>query len=116
MGTETRLACVLFHATVLSMKRRRRAGATDTFSVSIDSETKKALKARADRLYGGNVSALITEMAREASRLEAMARLLARWGGSVLDDEARARIDAELEAGWRQAREGRPRPRKRRAA
>ena len=101
---------------MFSMKKKRRAGATETFSVSVDPKTKRALKARADRLYGGNVSELITEMGREAARLEAMARLMARWGGSVLRDQARARIDAELEAGWRQARAARPRSNKRRAA
>jgi hypothetical protein len=87
------------------MKYRRRAGATETFSVSIDKEAKAALKARADRLYGGNMSALITELGREAERADAVDRLLARAGGSTLTDARRREIDAELEEGWRHARE-----------
>jgi hypothetical protein len=86
------------------MKYRRHSGPTETFSVSVDRETKKALKARATRLYGGNMSALIADLAREADKAEALARLLARAGGSTLTDARRRGIDAELEAGWRQAR------------
>jgi hypothetical protein len=79
------------------MNRQRRTGATETFSVSVDPETKSALKARADRLYGGNMSALITALAREAERAEAVARLVARAGGSTLTDARRLEIDAQLE-------------------
>lgn len=85
------------------MKKARRTGATETFSVSIDPETKAILKARADRLHGGNMSALITELGREAERRDAFERLH-EWAGTVLDDEQRARIDAELEEGWKHAR------------
>jgi predicted nucleic acid-binding protein len=35
-------------------KKARRAGATETFSVSVDPRTKKALRALADRDFGGN--------------------------------------------------------------
>jgi hypothetical protein len=54
----------------LSMKAKkpRRAGATETFSVSVDPETKRALRALADREFGGNLSALVTDFAEDARR------------------------------------------------
>jgi hypothetical protein len=103
------------------MKRKRRPGATETFSVSIDTKTKAMLKARAKRLYGGNMSALITELGREAERRDAFDRIREWAGGSTLTDAARATIDAELSEGWSLARshakKSRPRSgRKKRAA
>ena len=92
-------------ANFFSMKYRRRLGATATFSVSVDGETKKALKARADRLHGGNMSALITELGREAARADAVERLIARAGGSRLTPARRNEIDVDLEEGWRYARD-----------
>jgi len=50
------------------MKKRRRAGASETFSVSVDPETKQALRALANQDFGGNLSALVTELAEEARR------------------------------------------------
>jgi hypothetical protein len=49
-------------------KRTRRLGATETFSVSVDSETKRALKALAKSEFGGNLSALVTDLAEDARR------------------------------------------------
>lgn len=98
------------------MIKKRRAGATATFSVSIDQDTKAILKARADRLHGGNMSALITELGREAERRDAFERMREWAGGSRLTDEARETIDAELEEGWKHARTHTRRPRKKRAA
>lgn len=97
-------------------KRTRRAGASETFSVSVDKQTKRALRARADRLYGGNLSALITDMGREADRRDAFERVCEWGGGSVLTDEIRAEIDRELEEGWAHARKYRAKGRKRNAA
>jgi hypothetical protein len=97
-------------------KRPRRKGATETFSISVDAQTKKILRARADRLHGGNLSALITELGRAAERADAFDRLRAWAGGSVLDDEVRAEIDRELEDGWAHARQHRAKVRKRNAA
>jgi hypothetical protein len=98
------------------MIKKRRAGATATFSVSIDQDTKAILKARADRLHGGNMSALITELGREAERRDAFERLREWAGGSLLTDEARETIDAELKEGWKHAQSHARRPRKKRAA
>ena len=98
---------------------RRRSGATETFSVSVDKDTKRALKARADRLYDGNMSALITALGEHAERAEAVERLIARAGGSRLTDADRREIDREIELGWKQARQHArktKRPKKDRAA
>ena len=91
-------------ANIVSMKYRRRSGATETFSVSVDKETKLVLKERAERLYGGNMSALITDLGRQAERADAVGRLISRAGGSTLTDTIRRQIDTELELGWRHAR------------
>jgi len=52
----------------MNAKKPRRAGATETFSVSVDSETKRALRALADKEFGGNLSALVTNFAEDARR------------------------------------------------
>ena len=99
-----------------TMKKKRRAGATATFSVSIDRETKAILKARADRLHGGNMSALIAELGREAERRDAFERIREWIGASLLTEEDRGRIDAELEEGWKLARSHAKKSRKKSAA
>ena len=58
--------------------RLKRKGRTETFSVSVSPETKERLRRAADRAYGGNVSALIEAIAREADRIEALDWLLER--------------------------------------
>jgi hypothetical protein len=95
---------------MLSMNRTRRAGATETFSVSVDAETKRRLKALAKTKYGGNVSALITELAREGERQVAFERAWQWYGGPEPTAEEVAAIEAEWEEGWsfaRKARRGR---------
>jgi hypothetical protein len=85
-------------------KKTRRPGATETFSVSVDPSTKKALRALADRDFGGNLSALVTDFAADARRRLAAGRYLERHGlkpPTRADVEA---IEAELEAhadAWR---------------
>ena len=76
------------------MKRKR--GPVETFSVSVDAETKRLLKSHADRLFGGNMSALISAFGREAAKREAMHWLIADAGGSVLTDELREELAAEF--------------------
>ena len=56
--------------------RAKRKGATSTFSVSVDSETRKILRKLADEAYGGNLSALVTQVAKDAARRQAAAELL----------------------------------------
>jgi hypothetical protein len=76
---------------------RKRAGTTEKISVSLDREDLKALKQRAKRLYDGNVSAVIAELAADARLLEGMHDLVEWLGGPSLTDEDRKRIDRE----WR---------------
>src|ERR1044071_9240309 len=95
-----------------SMKRApmRRAGATETFSVSVDPETKRALRKLANRDYGGNLSALVTEFADDARRRMAAGAYLRRHG---IPEPTRAdteRIQSALErevVAWRKRRRGR---------
>ena len=77
-------------------KRKRRKGATETFSVSIDRETKRLLKAAADQEHGGNVSALITELAREAARRKAAADFLRRGGVPRMSEEEADAFEREI--------------------
>jgi post-segregation antitoxin (ccd killing protein) len=87
--------------------RLNRKGKTETFSVSVSSETRKQLKRAADRAYAGNVSALIEAIAREATRHEALEWLIDR--AAPIDEKAyRAFLD-EVES------EGAPKKRRRRA-
>lgn len=85
------------------MKRKpRRAGATETFSVSVDPETKRALRALADAEFQGNLSALVTDLAQEARRRMAAGAFLDRQGIAKLTrpqaDALQAEIDRELRA------------------
>jgi len=93
----------------MKQKRQRRAGATETFSVSVDPETKDALRALADSNYGGNLSALVTDMAEDARRRMAAGAFLKRNKlREVTIHEAKS-IEAELErevAAWRKRRKG----------
>jgi len=64
------------------MKKARRAGATETFSVSVDPKTKQALRALANKDFGGNLSALVTDLAEEARRRMAADAYLRRHRAS----------------------------------
>ncbi|HVU03697.1 MAG TPA: hypothetical protein VHE30_18185 [Polyangiaceae bacterium] len=81
-------------------KKTRRAGATETFSVSVDPETKRALRALADSAFGGNLSALVTDMAEEARRRMAAGAYLGRHGiaepTATEADALQAEIDREV--------------------
>jgi hypothetical protein len=84
--------------------KKRRKGATETFGISLDPETKKFLKAEAERKHLGNVSALITELAQEAKRQAAFERAWEWYGGPAPTLEESAAIRAEVEEGWKLAR------------
>lgn len=100
----------------MNAKRKRRPGATETIGVSLDRETKRALKALAAERHAGNVSALISEMTEAALRSAAFERVWAWYDGPQLTDAARAKIDAELEEGWALARKHAKTVRRKRAA
>lgn len=95
--------------------RKRRAGATESFSISTDAETKAALKALAEESHGGNVSELITQLAREAVRNAAADRLWAWGGAEEMTAKERAAFWGEVEAAWKTARKRPKRARKRAA-
>lgn len=90
--------------------RRRRAGATETFSISVDVETKQALRQLADRDHGGNLSALVTDLAEEARRRMAAARYLERHAIPDLSPSEATAIETAIAretAGWKRRRKGR---------
>jgi hypothetical protein len=76
--------------------KRRRAGASETFGISVSPATKRVLKAAARRKHGGNVSALIEELAEGLKRQEAFERLWKWYGGPELSDQDRLALDAEI--------------------
>jgi hypothetical protein len=76
----------------------KRAGNTEKISISLPREDLRALKKRAKRLYDGNVSAVVTELAADARLLEGMHELVGALGGTSLTDEARKAFDAERRA------------------
>ncbi len=66
------------------------------------------MSARTGRKHGSNVPASSTEMTEHAARRAAFERAWAWYGGAEPTDEERAKIDAQLEAGWRAARKRAP--------
>jgi hypothetical protein len=89
-------------------QRQRRSGATETFSVSVDPQTKAALRELADSEFGGNLSALVTELAEEARRRSAAGEFLKRHKLAKLSPQSAttlgAEIDAEVAAARRKAK------------
>jgi hypothetical protein len=81
----------------MKTKRSRRAGATETFSVSVDSETKRALRALADSDFGGNLSALVTDFAEEARRRMAAGEYLRAHRIPKLTGEQAEELQAEID-------------------
>jgi hypothetical protein len=94
---------------IFSMKRHRsrRAGATETFSVSVDAETKRALRKLADADYGGNLSALVTDLAVEARRRLAAGRYLKRLRIPPLTPHEADALEATISAETATARKRR---------
>ena len=84
----------------MNAKKARRAGATETFSVSVDPETKRALRALADKEFGGNLSALVTDFAEDARRRLAAGAYLRRHRIPKLGvgeaDQIQTEIDREV--------------------
>ena len=86
----------------------KRAGVTEKISVSLQATAAASLRKRAKRLHGGNLSAVVAELAADAALLEGMHELVGQLGGPVLTDEIRRELDLE----WTRSV---PRARKRRA-
>jgi hypothetical protein len=77
--------------------KTRRAGATETFSVSVDPETKRALRALADSDFDGNLSALVTDLAEEARRRMAAGAYLKRRRIAELTQAETTALEAEID-------------------
>ncbi len=78
--------------------KKRRPGATSTFSVSVDPETKRALRALADSDFGGNLSAAITDLAEDARRRLAARAYAERHGLAVPTPAEAEALEAEVRA------------------
>jgi hypothetical protein len=76
--------------------KRRRAGATETFSVSVDVDTKRALRKLADAEFEGNLSALVTDFAEEARRRMAAAAYLRKQGIPKLTPGEAVALEAQI--------------------
>jgi hypothetical protein len=77
--------------------RRKRSGATETFSVSLDPESKRALRALANRDFGGNLSALVSDFASEARRRMAAGEFLRKKGIRPLTIAEAERVERDIE-------------------
>ncbi len=86
---------------------RSRAGRTEKISVSLDRSDVRALRSRAKKLYGGNLSAAVAEGARRIREEEGREALLI-WLGDAAEATPEE-LDA-LRAEWPT-----PRPKQRRA-
>ena len=80
---------------ILINTMKPRPGKTATFSISVDEETQRILKAEAKRSYAGNVSALVTAIAKEAKRQSALDWLLQR--SATMTDAERDALLAEID-------------------
>jgi hypothetical protein len=89
--------------------KSRRSGATQTFSVSVDPETKQALRLLADAEFGGNLSALVTDLAEDARRRLAAGAYLRRFRIPKLSPAEAAELEAEIQREIAKARKGRRR-------
>lgn len=78
-------------------KKSRRFGATETFSISVDPETKRALRALADSDFNGNLSALVTDLAEEARRRMAAGAYLERHRLAELTKAEAHALQAEID-------------------
>lgn len=74
-----------------------RSGKTATFSISVDKETQRILKTEAKRSYGGNVSALVAAIAKEAKRQHALDWLLQHAGTPAMTNDERDALLAEID-------------------
>lgn len=79
-------------------KRRRRAHGIKTkkISISVTLEDLQVITARALEAHGGNLSAVVHEMARELKRVQAMDRFIAKYGGPAPTAEEMEKLHQEL--------------------
>lgn len=77
---------------------KRRAGGTTNLSISLPTEEVKILKRRAKRVYGGNVSRVVSEAIRYVAYEEGRDALIESFGGKGRPTHAEAR---QLDTDWR---------------
>jgi hypothetical protein len=77
--------------------KARRSGKTETFSVSVDADTKARLKAAAERWHGGNMSRLFSVVARRLAEDAAFERAWVWYGGPLPTAAETAAIDAWID-------------------
>jgi len=85
----------------------RRPGKTATLSISVDAETQRILKQEAERSYAGNVSALVSAIAKEAKRQSALDWLLQRSGTPPMTNAERDALLAEIDGRSAKKKRGR---------
>jgi hypothetical protein len=79
----------------------RRSGRTVKISVSLDREDLRTFRRRAKAVFGGNLSASLSEAARLLRQREARDRLIDWLGGPTLTPEIAAALEAEQAGGPR---------------
>jgi post-segregation antitoxin (ccd killing protein) len=84
-----------------------RPGKTATFSISVDEETQRILRTEAKRSYGGNVSALVSAIAKEAKRQSALDWLLQKSEAAPMTDAERDALLSEIDGKPPKKRRGR---------
>jgi hypothetical protein len=77
-------------------RMKKRPGGTTHLSISLSTEEAKILKRRAKRIYGGNVSRVVSEAIRYVAYEEGRDALITSFGGKGKPTPAEAqRLDAE---------------------
>jgi Arc/MetJ-type ribon-helix-helix transcriptional regulator len=80
----------------LAARKALRAGRTEKISVSVDRTVLAVIRRRAQRLYGGNVSAVVEEgvlRIREEEGREALVRWLGDTGDASADERSALRAE-----------------------
>jgi hypothetical protein len=83
----------------MTTSRASRAGRTDKISVSLDRKDLAAIRARARRLYGGNLSAVVAEgirRVREEEGREALVAWLGEAGQATVEERDAIRAEWSL--------------------
>jgi hypothetical protein len=94
----------------MTTRKRRPVGGTRE-RITLDPHTTRRLTDLAAKTHGGDVSALITDLADAAARRAAFETAWRWYGGPEPTPDARAAIDSEMEEGWALARKHARKPR-----
>jgi hypothetical protein len=78
-------------------RMKKRPGGTVNLSISLSTEEARILRRRAKRVYGGNVSRVVSDAVRYIAYEEGRDALIASFGGRGKPTQAEA---AQLDAAW----------------